>query len=384
MRRTRSTITPMLRPVVSPLLIFTALAPVLVAGCQQGQGPVPKLPVVQSQRLETAEFQASFDTVSTLEAEEEVDLAAQAGGRIQRLLVRQGDRVRQGQLLLVLDQAQLMAEVASLRAQMQTNRLNYQRYQDLARQGAASALQRDEFRQAYIAAREALVAKEADLAFKDLRAPISGTVADLRVKQGDVLAAGVPITRLIRNDNFLARIDVPATYADRVRPGQRVLLLAASSSQPLAEGPVISVDPGVSAPTQTLLVKASFANPRGSLRNGQRSRTRLVLERRQELAVPFTAVTRLAGQPFIYLVGSLAELERRPGKAPIAELRRLPSGTLFALQTPVQLGDLQGTLYPLQRIGQGGVQGGDRVITAGLLNLRHGAPVQLAKQASES
>ena len=53
--------------------------------------------------------------------------------------------------------------MASLRAQMQTNRLNYQRYQDLARQGAASALQRDEFRQAYIAAREALVAKEADL-----------------------------------------------------------------------------------------------------------------------------------------------------------------------------------------------------------------------------
>jgi RND family efflux transporter MFP subunit len=266
---------------------------------------------------------------------------------------------------------------------MQTNRLNYQRYQDLARQGAASALQRDEFRQAYIAAREALVAREADLAFKDLRAPISGTVADLRVKQGDVIAAGVPITRLIRNANLLARIDVPATYADRVRPGQRVLLLAASSSQPLAEGPVISVDPGVSAPTQTLLVKASFANPRGSLRNGQRSRTRLVLDRRQELAVPFTAVTRLAGQPFIYLVGSLAELERRPGKAPIAELRRLPSGTLFALQTPVQIGDLQGTLYPLQRGGQGVAQEGDRLITAGLLNLRHGAPVQLARQVKK-
>ncbi|MCX5946848.1 MAG: HlyD family efflux transporter periplasmic adaptor subunit [Cyanobacteria bacterium] len=225
--------------------------------------------------------------------------------------------------------------MASLRAQMQTNRLIYQRYQGLARQGAASALQRDEFRQAYIAAREALVAKEADLAFKDLRAPISGTLADLRVKQGDVISAGVPITRLIHNDNLLARIDVPATYADRVRLGQRVLLLGASSSQPLAEGPVISVDPGVSAPTQT----------------------RLVLERRQELAVPFTAVTRLAGQPFSYLVGSFAELERRPGKAPIAELRRLPSGTLFALQTPVQLGDLQGKYLSTAEHGSGWCSG---------------------------
>jgi RND family efflux transporter MFP subunit len=357
--------------------LMAALVPAaLVLGCGPLREPARRLPLVQTQPIEPAGFQAGFDTVSTLEAEEEVDLAAQAGGRIQRLLVRQGDRVRQGQLLLVLDQTQLRAEVASLRAQMQTNRLNYQRYQDLARQGAASALQRDEFRQAYIAAREALVAREADLAFKDLRAPISGTVADLRVKQGDVIQAGVPLTRLIRNDRLLARIDVPAVYAGRVRPGQRVLLLDSSSAQPLAEGQVSSVDPGVAASTQTLLVKAAFANPRGSLRNGQRSRTRLVLDRREELAVPFTAVTQLAGQSFVYVVGSLADLERRPGQADLAELRKLPAGTRFALQTPVQLGDLQGNRYPVRR----GLGAGDLVITAGLLNLRHGAPVQLARQ----
>ena len=73
-------------------------------------------------------------------------------------------------------------------------------------------------------------------------------------------------------------------------------------------------------------------------------------------------------------MGSLAQLERQPGKAPLAELRKQPPGSLFALQTPVQLGELQGTLYPVRR----GMQPGDRVITAGLLNLRHGAPVRLA------
>lgn len=358
----------------APLVALSAL---LLLACRPQPEPARRLPVVQSQVVEPAVFQASFDTVSTLEAEQEVDLAAQAGGRIQRLLVRQGDRVRQGQLLLVLDQTQLRAEVASLRAQMQTNRLNFQRYQDLARQGAASAIQRDEFRQAYIAAREALLAREADLAFKDLRAPIAGTVADLRVKQGDVIAAGVPLTRLIRNDRLLARIDVPAVYADRVRPGQRVLLLDPSRPQPLAEGRVLSQDPGVAPSSQTLLVKAAFANPEGSLRNGQRSRTRLVLDRREELAVPFTAVTQLAGQSFVYVLGTLAELERQPGKAPLTELGKLPAGTLFALQTPVQLGALQGNRYPLR----GGLQRGDVVITAGLLNLRHGAPVQQASRS---
>ena len=317
------------------LPLWAGLAAVLVGGCRSQDGAVPRLPQVQSERIGTATFQASFETLSTLEAAAEVNLAAQAGGRIQRLLVRQGDTVRPGQLLLVLDQAQLRAEVASLRAQMQTNQLNYQRYQELARQGAASALQRDEFRQAYIAAREALVAREADLAFKDLRAPIAGTVADLRVKQGDVIQPAAVLTRLISNDRLLARIDVPAAYANRVRLGQRVLLLDPARSEPLAQGQVSSVDPGVSAPTQTLLVKAAFANPEGRLRNGQRSRTRLVLDQREQLAVPFAAVTQLAGQSFVYVVGSLAQLERQPGKAPLAELRKQPPGSLFALQTPL-------------------------------------------------
>lgn len=341
--------------------------------CRLGPDASQRAPLVPSQLIAPAPFQASVETVSTLESTAEVNLAAQTGGRIERLLVRPGDRVRQGQLLLVLDQAQLRAEVASLRAQMQTNQLNAQRYQELARQGAASTIQRDEFRQAYITSRQALAAREADLAFKQVRAPIAGTVADLRVKVGDVIEPGLAITRLIRNDRLEARLDLPALYASRVRPGQTVLLLDPSRSQPLAQGQVSSVDPGIAPATQTLLVKAEIPNPSGSLRNGQRVRSRLVLDRRDELAVPFTAVTRVAGQTFVYVVGSLAELERRPGKAPLAELRRLPAGTLFALQTPVQLGDLQGNRYPVLR----GLLPGERVITAGLVNLRHGSPVRL-------
>ena len=83
-----------------------------------------------------------------MEADEAVELAAQAGGRIQQLRVRQGDRVAPGQLLVVLDQVQLQAEVASLRAAQAKDRLNYERFDYLVKAGAASAIQRDELRQA--------------------------------------------------------------------------------------------------------------------------------------------------------------------------------------------------------------------------------------------
>ena len=356
----------------SAILLQVALLPALLTGCQFGQPSAQKLPRVRIQVVEPARFSDSIDTVSTLESAQVVQLAAQTSGRIVQLLVRQGDAVRQGQVLLVLDQAQLLAEVASLRSQMQTNKLNYERYNYLVKQGAASALQRDDYRQSYIASRESLAARQADLAFKVLRAPIAGRVTDLRVKAGDVIQAGTPLTTLIGNGGLLARIDVPATVADRVKPGLPVQLLDPISQRPLQEAVVDSVDPGVSVATQSVLVKAGLGQAKGPLRNGLRVRTRLVLGSHQALAVPFTAVSQLAGQSFVYVVGSLEDLERRPGRANLTEARQLPPGTQFAIQTPVQLGPLQGDRYPVTE----GLRAGQRVIVTGLLNLRHGSAVK--------
>ena len=311
-------------------------------------------------------------TISTLEAVDAVQLAAQAGGRIQELRIRQGDRVRPGQLLVVLDQAQLQAQVVSLRAARSKNALNYRRFEFLARVGAASAIQRDELRQAYIESTAALKATEADLAYKDLRSPIGGIIGDITVKPGDVIRAGDPFTTVIRNGDLTARIEVPATLRNRLRPGLTVLLEDPGSSAPLARGVVHSIDPSVQPGSQVLLVKAGFDNANGRLRNGLRVRTRVVLDRRNRLSVPVGAVTQSSGQSYVYRVGTLAELEREPGQAPLDRLRQLPTGTRFALQTRVTLGQLQDGRYPVLS----GLAPGAPVITSNLLNLRHGLPVQ--------
>ncbi len=354
-------------------LVLTATlgSALLLSACGKTSEPAPRQISVQTEPVTPARFSDYVDTISTLEAIEEVSLAAQAGGRVQKLLVKQGDVVQKGQLLLVLDQAQLQAEVAALTGQRDESRLNFQRFEYLARQGAASIIQRDALRQNYVAAEAALRAKRADLAYKDLRAPIKGVISDLKVKAGDVIQAGTPFTKVVRNDRLMARIDVPGVLTDRVRPGLPVLLQEPQGAKVLAQGVVSSVDPIINPSTQALLVKAEFPNATGALRNGLRLRTRLQLDSREQLSVPFAAVTQSSGQSFVFAVGSLKELERRPGKAKIEELRKLPPTTIFALQRPVQLGALQNNRYPVLN----GLTAGDRVITSNLLALRHGMPV---------
>ena len=77
----------------------------MVSSCRN-EAPKPPPPKVQAAATRMVEFTEGIDTVSTLEASNLVELAAQSGGRIEQLKIRQGDEVAAGQLLLVLDQEQ--------------------------------------------------------------------------------------------------------------------------------------------------------------------------------------------------------------------------------------------------------------------------------------
>lgn len=315
-------------------------------------------------------FPEEISSVSTLEAPDEVNLAAQAGGRIERLLIRQGDAVRAGQLLVVLDQTQLQEEVKALASQRDESRLNFQRFDFLVKQGAASPIQRDALRQNFQAAESALKAKQADLAYKDLRAPIAGVVSDVAVRPGDVIRASSPFTTIQRTERLLARLNVPSRFGQQVQAGQPVLVTAPSGNGTL-EGRVVSIDPRVNDATQSFLVKAQLNNPNGELRNGERVRARLVIGSRPHLAVPALAVTRTSSQTFVFVVGSLADLQAQPGTVPLEPLKSLPPTSRFALKVPVSLGALQGNNYPVLR----GLQAGQSVIMSNLFSLRHGTPV---------
>ena len=315
-------------------------------------------------------FRDEIETIGTLEAPEEVNLAAQAGGRIQSLRIQQGDQVQAGQLLVVLDQTQLQQEVRALKGQREESRLNLQRFDFLVKEGAASPIQRDALRQNFLAADANLKARQADLAYKDLRAPIAGVVSDVSVRPGDVIRAGTPFTTIQRSARLLARLEVPARFGEQVKPGQPVLLDAPGVATSV-EGRVVSVDPRVNSATQSFLVKAELANVGGRFRNGERVGTRLLLNERLQVAVPALAVTRTSGQTFVFVLGTLADLERFPGNVPIEELRDLPAQTRFSLQRPVRLGPLQNNRYPVLK----GLNPGETLITSNLFSLRHGTPV---------
>jgi RND family efflux transporter MFP subunit len=333
-----------------------------------------------------ATFTDDIDTVSTLEAYALVELAAQTSGRVTELKVSQGDRIKEGQLLVVLDQVQARAALAEQRATAATAKVDWEREEYLSKVGAASLRQRDSYRLKYIAALEKVKTLEAELSYSNLRSPTAGTVAEVQVKVGDVVNQNQPFTSVVQNNILEAKVEVPAVYGDRLAIGQPVILSAPGTVKPLATSQIESIDPQVNPQTQGLLVKALFNNDDGQLRSGQRLRTRVQLKSSQQISVPFASVTQTSGQSFVFRVGNFADLKANPGKVDIERISKgiekgkLPENTLFALQTPVNIGEVQNNRYPVTK----GLKLNQKVITTNLLNLKHGMPIQVKTQRAGS
>lgn len=340
---------------------------------------------VQAVAIGAAEFNPAIDVVSQLSSTTDVALRPEIDGRVVKILVNQGDQVKAGQPILVLDNVQETASLDASKAEARKDRLNAERYIFLNELGAVSTKDRDAYVTKALQSRDQVRATAATLGYKYVTAPISGEIGDLdTVKLGDYVRKGDAITGIVDNSNLWTLMDVPATQASRVAIGQSVQLKTQGNPPVTGMGRVVFISPyyGVSgsrSSPNTVLVKASFPNLDGQLKTGQYVRNRIITGSATQLSVPVQAVMMQAQQPFVYRVvrlGDVISRIRSSSQIPEAQksrLEALPPTTTIVVQTPVRLGPLQDNRYPLLS----GLQRGERVVVSNTALLRSGLPVKV-------
>ncbi len=367
-----------------PLLLLTA--------CGGSKVSAPKPLAVQVATIGEAEFNPSIEVISQLSSTADVALRPETDGRVVKILVSQGQRVKAGQPILVLDNVQQSASLDASKAEARKDRLNAERYIFLNEQGAASTRDRDFYVTKAIQSRDQVRASAATLGYKYVTAPIDGVIGDLdTVKLGDYVRQGQAITGIVDNSTLWTLMDIPATQVSRVQLGQTVQLATQGTPPVKGEGKVVFISPyfgfsGSNKAPNTVLVKASFPNLTGKLKTGQYVKNKIITGSSRELSVPVSAVVMQAQQPFVYRLVSLSQaLPKIKASTSIPDvqkqkLEKLPPSTPIAVQTPVKLGALQGNNYPLLS----GLQSGDRVVISNTALLRTGIPVKPSPAASAS
>jgi membrane fusion protein, multidrug efflux system len=198
------------------------LAAIMLSGCGKKSAVVTPMPVpVRIATVSEGPAQPPIDATGLIVARDELRLSFKLGGLTQRVLVREGDRVRKGQLLAQLDPTEIAAQVE------QTQQMATKAERDLAR---GEALQTDQvipleqlqnLRTQADVARAQLRAARFNQQYASITAPTDGVVMRRLVGERELVAAGQTALVMGRNDNgFVVRFAVADRNVVQLRQGQ--------------------------------------------------------------------------------------------------------------------------------------------------------------------
>lgn len=300
-------------------------------------------------------FAETLTSTGTLLAEESVELQAETNGKIVEIRFVEGARVRKGDLLVKLNDADLSAARERARYRKELASLRERRIAQLLKQGVARqeeydmALNELNVQQAEIELTEAQIAKT------EIRAPFDGVVGLRYVSEGSFVNAATRIATLQRIDRLKLDFSIPEKYASRLRVGSAVAFAVAGGEHRFA-GQIYALDPRIDAATRTVLVRAVCPNPDGRMLAGAFANVEVTLaELSEALLVPAVAVVPGLNQKNVFVV--------RDGKV---EPRAVQTGTRT-----------QSMVHILS-----GLAAGDVVITSGMQQLRAGQPVTVVGETS--
>jgi membrane fusion protein (multidrug efflux system) len=362
----------------------------LVTGaCGKKEPPKVALPPqeVTAMTVTPKTVPATFEYVAQAESSHQVEIVARVSGFLEKILYREGQVVKEGQVMFQMDpkpfQAQVNAskgEVENRKAQLWTAKANLDRIKPLAEQDAASKSDLDNAIGTVQSAEAAVYESQAgldkaqlDLSYTVIKSPFTGVSSKALLREGAYLSASGSTSKL----TYVAKlnpiwIDFNISQNQRAKLGQEVkeglialprdqafeveLELSDGSRYP-HRGKVNFADPSFSKETGTFLVRAEVPNPKEELRPGMFVKAFLKgAVRPNAVVVPQKAVQQTANGHTVYVINPKE----------LAEIR------------PVNVGEWIGEDWIINK----GLKAGDRVIVEGFQRLAPGAPVKVASTGS--
>jgi RND family efflux transporter MFP subunit len=303
-------------------------------------GPSVKATVMEA-RLGT--WPLIFEAVGTVRAETASTIAAKLMGTVTAVRVQEGVHVRQGDVLVTIDERQVGAQRQQAEAALGEARQSaqaaaaardaaaagadltaatYRRYQDLLAQESVSRQEFDDvearFRQTRAAHRQsedllraagqrvrqaeaALAAARISAGDASVTAPFDAIITAKLVDPGDLAAPGRPLLNLEKAGSHRVDIHLPEAFIRSVRPGQTVSVSTGAPPQAAMDGVIDSVAPAADPASRSFLVKIRL--PAGAeVRSGMFARVAVTVGEDRLIAIPATALVREGQLTGIFVV----------------------------------------------------------------------------------
>jgi RND family efflux transporter MFP subunit len=185
--------------------------------------PDRNIPLVTQFVTKQKDFQHFVEFQGSVETKENLILTPEMSGVLERVYVKEGDKVKKNQILARIDDGGLAQQRAQLKIQLDLAKTTFDRQKRLWDQNIGSEIQYLNAKSSYQSLRENVNQLDKQLGMLKIRAPFDGRIDDVITEPGNVVAAGsTPIMRIINLKNMYITVDVPETFLTSVREGREV------------------------------------------------------------------------------------------------------------------------------------------------------------------
>ncbi|HEX3821969.1 MAG TPA: efflux RND transporter periplasmic adaptor subunit [Candidatus Sulfotelmatobacter sp.] len=326
------------------------------------QGANFKLPptAVTTVVAEKETWPSTLSVIGTAAAIQGVTVSADLPGTIDKIHFESGQWIHEGDVLVELDTRQERAQLASLEAQRDLAKTNYDRAQELLKAGVISHSDYDSA-SAQQKATEAQVGDiRAAIARKTIRAPFTGLLGIRQVSLGQYLAAGQSIVALQSLDPIYVNFGVPQQETGKVLPGRTIHVTNNDLPGLSFAGKITALDSVISEQTRNIQVQATLANKGSRLRPGMFVEVEMPLgQPREVVPLPASAINYAPYGDSVYVIADMKD----------------PKGNSYrgVRQQIVKIEGSRGDQVAVTS----GVKPGDEIVSSGVFRLRNGAPIQV-------
>jgi RND family efflux transporter MFP subunit len=308
------------------------------------------IPVTVSEAQMT-ELSSSLSLVGTIMAGSDVNIVAEAGGRILRLYAQPGQYKSAGSVIAEIDSEMRRASVMSAQAAYDKAKIDIERMESMFKQGAINAAQLDQAKYGFQAAEAQLIMTKRQLRDTKVTTPISGIINSKMVDQGATVGMNAVIANIVDIATLKVKVNVSEKDAFALNNGDKVIVTTDVYPGVEFSGTVTAIAPKADeAHTYPIeiLMKNSKEYP---LKAGMFGKvTFTTIERTNALIIPRSALTGSIKDPKVFVV--------KDGKA---ELRQVQLGAEAGLNLEIV----------------SGIQAGEKIVTNGQTNLRSGSKVTI-------
>lgn len=315
-------------------LVFVVAAVAALTGfpvCAQQAGPPPAV-LVQPAELRAMKKQSDF--IGRAEALEKVDLRARVAGFLGPRLFKDGDDVKEGEVVFTIEKEPFEAAVDQRKAQLAAAQATFanadqqlQRTTELVKKGNAPVAQLDQRTAEQGQAKAAVMEAEANLrnaqiqlSYTDIKTPISGRIGRPAVSPGNLVGPDTGVLATVVQENpmqvLFSVTQRELLDARNSEPGSngkvRARIRLADGSLYSERGRIDFLDVQVNPRTDGQTVRAMFPNPDDVLTTGQT--VRVIIEEKgggEVLVIPQSAVAIDQTGPYVFVVGDDDKVEQR-------------------------------------------------------------------------